>query len=329
MNDITANKKLISLTLLTVLLICGVQGVSYSGELFWDIGEAVGAGFGAVGEGLGAAGEGLGDGFGAVGQGLGAAGEGLGAAWETFDAIGEAVGVHPVELIATGGISAILRHIPLPDASVRGHVRGASNVFVIPGGGHIGIVVSGSVYFWDSDAGQFAAPLIHGAPIFRFVVSPDAGMLASTSEGGNVQLWTRDTASTDSSWVPTGQQLRMTVAGNTSWAQLKLEPRIHVLSTAFSPDGEILAGGSAHGTVRLWNATTGSIRTTLRGHSDSVTSIAFSPDGRRLATASVDGTVRLWNPDTGDLQATLRGHTEQRLECRLQSCKRPTRQRKP
>ena len=47
--------------LLTVFLICGLQGVSYSGELFWGFGEAlggageaVGAGFGAVGEGLGA-----------------------------------------------------------------------------------------------------------------------------------------------------------------------------------------------------------------------------------------------------------------------------------
>ena len=101
----------------------------------------------------------------------------------------------------------------------------------------------------------------------------------------------------------------MSIAGYTTWAQLKLEPKIQILSTAFSPDGEILAGGSARGTVRLWNAMTGSIRTTLRGHTDSVTSIAFSPDGGLLATASADGTVRLWNPGTGDLHATLSGHT--------------------
>ena len=240
---------------------------------------------------------------------MGAAGEGLGAAWEAFDAVGEAFGVHPVELIATGGISVILRYIPLPDANVRGRVRGASNVFVIPDGGAIGIVVSGSVHFWDSHTEQFAAPLIHGAPIFNFVVSPDSGLLATTSEGGNVQLWSRNAASVDSPWVPSGQQLDMTIAGYTTWAQLKLEPKIQILSTAFSPDGEILAGGSARGTVRLWNATTGGIRTTLRGHTDSVTSIAFSPDGGLLATASADGTVRLWNPGTGDLHATLSGHT--------------------
>ena len=301
MKSRATSRKIIIFMLLTAFLFCGVQGASYSGELFWGLGEI----FGAVGEGLGAAGQGLG----AVGEGLGAAGEGLGAAWEAFDAVGEAFGVHPVEIIATGGISVILRYIPIPDANVVGQVRGASNIFVIPDGGPIGLVVSGSVHFWDSHAEQFAAPLIHGAPIFNFVVSPDSGLLATTSEGGNVQLWSRNAASVDSPWVPSGQQLDMTIAGYTTWAQLKLEPKIQILSTAFSPDGEILAGGSARGTVRLWNAMTGSIRTTLRGHTDSVTSIAFSPDGGLLATASADGTVRLWNPGTGDLHATLSGHT--------------------
>ena len=134
--------------LLTAFLTCGIQGASYSGELFWGLGEALGGAGEAVGAGLGAAGwEGIGAGFGAVGEGLGATGEGLGAAWETFDAVGEAFGVHPIELIATGGISALLRHIPLPEAHVRGRVRGASNVFVMPESGQIGIVVSGSVIF--------------------------------------------------------------------------------------------------------------------------------------------------------------------------------------
>ena len=264
MKSRATSRKIIIFMLLTVFLVCGVQGVGYGGELCWGLGEI----------------------FGAVGEGLGAAGEGLGAAWEAFDAVGEAFGVHPVELIATGGISVILRYIPLPDANVVGQVRSASNIFVIPDGGPIGLVVSGSVHFWDPHAEQFAAPLIHGAPIFNFVVSPDGGLLATTSEGGNVQLWSRNADSADSSWVPSGQQLNLTLTGYTTWAQLKLEPRIHVLSTAFSPDGEILAGGSARGTLRLWNATTGGIQTTLRGHTDSVTSIAFSPDGGLLATAA-------------------------------------------
>jgi hypothetical protein len=288
--------------LLTAFLICGVQDVSYGGELFWGLGEAFGAGLVAAEEGIGA-------GFGAVGKGLGAAGEGLGTAWEAFDVVGDAFGVHPIEIIATGGTTVIFRLIQLPDASIRGHVRGASNIFVLPDSGRIGIVVSGSVYFWDSHAEQFAAPLIHGAPIFNFVVSPDGGMLATTSEDGNVEFWARDPANTDTPWAPSGRQLDMSVVGHTTWAQLKLEPKIHILSTAFSPNGEILAGGSARGTVRLWNAMTGGIRTTLHGHSDTVTSVTFSPDGEMLATASADGTVRLWDPRTGDHRTTFSGHT--------------------
>ena len=309
MKLILESQKVIVIPLLVAFLICGVPHVSYGGELFWGLGEILGGAGEALGAGLGAAGEGVGAGFGAVGEGLGAAGEGLGAAWEAFDTVGEAFGVHPIEVIATGGISALLRLIPLPDAHVRGRVRGASNVLVIRETGQIGIVVSGSVYFWDSNAEQFAAPLIHGAPIFNFVVSPDGGMLATTSEGGNVQLWTRDTANAQMPWAPSGQQLNLNLTGFTTWAQLKLEPKIQILSTAFSPDGEILAGGSARGTVRLWNAMTGGIRTTLHGHSDTVTSVTFSPDGRQLATASADGTVRLWNPRTGDHRTTLNGHT--------------------
>ena len=298
MKSRATSRKIIIFMLLTVFLICGVQGVGYGGELFWGLGEIFGAVGEGLGAGLGAAGEGIGAGFGAVG-------EGLGAAWEAFDAVGEAFGVHPVELIATGGISVILRYIPLPDANVVGQVRGASNIFVIPDGGPIGLVVSGSVHFWDPHAEQFAAPLIHGAPIFNFVVSPDGGLLATTSEGGNVQLWSRNADSADSSWVPSGQQLNLTLTGYTTWAQLKLEPRIHLLSTAFSPDGGLLATASADGTVRLWHPGTGDLQATLSGHTGSVLSVDFSRASGFLASASIDGTVRLWNPNTGEREATL------------------------
>ena len=73
MNFVIESRKIIFLMLLTMYLFCSVQGVSYSGELFWGLGEALGAAGEAVGAGLGAAGEGIGAGFGAVGEGLGAA----------------------------------------------------------------------------------------------------------------------------------------------------------------------------------------------------------------------------------------------------------------
>ncbi len=49
----------------------------------------------------------------------------------------------------------------------------------------------------------------------------------------------------------------------------------------------------------LWDAATGALLATCRGHTSKVLSVAFSPDGARLVTASSDGTVRQWDAATG------------------------------
>ncbi|MEU6012161.1 hypothetical protein [Streptomyces sp. NPDC047453] len=76
-------------------------------------------------------------------------------------------------------------------------------------------------------------------------------------------------------------------------------------SVAFSPGGRTLASGSDDTAVRLWDPTTGKLRTTLTGHTAAVESVAFSPDGRTLASGEDDKTVRLWDVGTGHLRATL------------------------
>lgn len=60
----------------------------------------------------------------------------------------------------------------------------------------------------------------------------------------------------------------------------------NVLTVVFSPDGELLAGGTANGEIRLWQKGDGKQRRTYTGHADWVWAIAFSPDGQTWSAAA-------------------------------------------
>ncbi len=89
-----------------------------------------------------------------------------------------------------------------------------------------------------------------------------------------------------------------------------------VTSVSFSPDGKTVVSGSFDGTIKLWDAATGSLRRTISAQPGMVSSIAVSPDGKTLAgavsqfgspdnRATNTGEVKLWNLRTGALLRTL------------------------
>jgi WD40 repeat protein/DNA-binding SARP family transcriptional activator len=66
---------------------------------------------------------------------------------------------------------------------------------------------------------------------------------------------------------------------------------------AWSPDGGTIATTNAD-TVRLWDASTGRLRSTLLGHTGPVFGVAWSSDSTRLVSGGSDGTARVWDVDS-------------------------------
>jgi WD40 repeat protein len=133
----------------------------------------------------------------------------------------------------------------------------------------------------------------HGAYVNSVAFSPNGQLLASASDDGTVRQWDSETG-----------MVRQTLRNNFLYTSI----------VVFSPDGQLLASASGRasgrlsaggGMVRLWDSATGTVRQTLEGHGQSVSSVAFSPDGQLLASASEDGTIRIWDSGTGTVRRRL------------------------
>ncbi len=78
-------------------------------------------------------------------------------------------------------------------------------------------------------------------------------------------------------------------------------------TASFSPDGTTLVtGGSAHGSVQLWEPRRGELVRLVGRSPGLVRAVAFSPDGKQIFTAGSEGSTRLWS---------LEGTAPPRIQC--------------
>jgi len=199
-----------------------------------------------------------------------------------------------------------------------GHKDEVKSIAFYPNGRAIASVSwSGMLRVWNMISGELLMSLDHkvvykadkglsrkNAILWSVAVSPNDRMIATVGQyrkdisalipvsrlwSGTVRLW--DSLS--------GKPLRIL-----EWQEDA------VYTVAFSPDGRILATGSADKTILFWDLQTNGPLRTLEGHNGAVYSIAFSKDGKFLVSGSADKTVKIWNVHTGELIRTLEGHKD-------------------
>ena len=70
---------------------------------------------------------------------------------------------------------------------------------------------------------------------------------------------------------------------------------------------DIVGVGLRSGDIVILDAITGSRKSVLSGHTDSVSSLSFSQDGTLLISGSLDCTTKIWDIQTGGIVKTFRG----------------------
>jgi WD40 repeat protein/tRNA A-37 threonylcarbamoyl transferase component Bud32/tetratricopeptide (TPR) repeat protein len=184
----------------------------------------------------------------------------------------------------------------------------------------------GTVKIWDASTGKELDTLRgHNTPVLCVAFSNDGRLLASISNASPGILWevinrkvlAKFDAGTSVALSPDGKSVAHGYGAACSsrlWhfktekaeRQLDGQQWKQVTSLAFAPDGKTVAAASECGSVALFDAATGKIRTILfRAHVDQVWSVAFSPDGQLLATGHGDGTIKVW-----DLMASYERSTQ-------------------
>jgi WD40 repeat protein len=148
----------------------------------------------------------------------------------------------------------------------------------------------GKVRVWNLKTNELVILPGHGAFVYSVAFSPaDNNRLASSGNDGWVRVW----------------DLKSKREALTPLPGLTVYPVGMANCVTFSQDGKLLAAASEGGTVKVWDAATGSPLHELAGHRMWAGSVAFSRDGRLLASGDWVGKVQIWDRRTGDLLKKL------------------------
>jgi WD40 repeat protein len=150
-----------------------------------------------------------------------------------------------------------------------------------------------SARLWDTATLQDSRPVVRSldAQINQAVFSRDGRSLLLGCRDGKARLWNVDR---DVEIVP------------------EHGPRhaYPVTAVAFDPQRSRVVTGCHAGTLRVWDATRGTMLNESRQNAGEIVVLAFSPDGKTLLTGSHDGTARFLDAVTGTQLGPALHHTD-------------------
>lgn len=139
-----------------------------------------------------------------------------------------------------------------------------------------------SVYFADSL--EEYAHFETNASANSVAFSPDGEIIATALSDNTLKLWN----SSDGTLIKSFD-------GHIDDKDGKSIEKFEVTNVAFSPNGNLIAGGSTDGTVNVWQVSDSSLLITLENHDEEITSVFFSPDGQAIFSSSWAGSLHMVN----------------------------------
>lgn len=143
----------------------------------------------------------------------------------------------------------------------------------------------GTLRVWDVATGKEVRKFGSGEKVRSLALSPDGRRVIAgefqDSQRGTVRVYDLESGT-----------VLLTLAGHTQ----------EVSAVAVSPDGAVIASASFDRTLRTWNAATGKLLRTFRGHASRLEGVTFAESGKRVVTCGdrEDPTLRVWDAATGN-----------------------------
>jgi WD40 repeat protein len=215
-----------------------------------------------------------------------------------------------------------------------GHTDWVNGAIHLPGGQRIMTCSwDGSLRVWNVKSGkQIGEDWRDGhSQVWSIALSPDGKKMVSGSLDGAVRLWDIDTCKVVKKWtghtkavwsVCWSRDGRRVLSGSfdgtaRQWGVGSLASietgHEQMWAVVYSPDTTLIAtGGSdarAEHPIKIWDAKTGDLVATLKGHTGWVLCLAWTKDGKTLISGSYDSSIRTWNTTNWKQTAVLLEHT--------------------